>query len=70
MSAQIISSEAPESVKKSATLDEKIRTLNMADKKFNLRINLNNCRFEAYKDDKQYVMTSVDAALHLKSNEF
>ena len=70
MSAQIIPSDAPEPVKKSTTLDEKIRTLNMTDKKFNLRINLNNCRFEAYKDDKQYVMTSVDASLHLKSNEF
>lgn len=70
MSAQIIPSDAPESVKKSTTLDEKIRTFNMTDKKFNLHINLNNCRFEAYKDDKQYVMTSVDASLHLKSNEF
>ena len=51
------------------TLDEKLRNLNVKGKKFNLLLTLNNCRFEAYHENRYYAMSSVDASIRLKSNE-
>lgn len=72
MQADLIGQDEAERLSKgqNRSLDEKVRNLNVSGKKFNVRLRLNNCRFEAYHQNNHYIMSSVDATIALKSNEY